>query len=46
VARALGIEVIEVDRERMHLLTQAQRTAYAASDTRATRELAIRGLGA
>ncbi len=46
VARALGIEVIEVDRERMHLLTQAQRTAYAASDTRATRDLAIRVLGA
>ena len=45
VARALGIEVIEVDRERMHLLTPAQRTAYAASDTRATRELAIRLLG-
>jgi len=43
VARALGIEV---DRERMHLLTPAQRSAYAASDTRATRELAIRGLGA
>jgi len=46
VARALGIEVIEVDRERMHLLTPAQRTAYAASDTRATRKLAIRLLGA
>jgi hypothetical protein len=42
----LGITVIEVDRERMHLLTQAQRIAYAASDTRATRELAIRLLGA
>jgi len=46
VARALGITVIEVDRERMHLLTPAQRIAYAASDTRATRELAIRLLGA
>jgi len=46
VARALGITVIEVDREHMHLLTPAQRTAYAASDTRATRELAIRLLGA
>jgi len=45
VAKALGIKVIEVDRERMHLLTPAQRTAYAASDTRATRELAIRLLG-
>lgn len=46
VARALGIEVIEVDRARMHLLTDAERIAYASSDTRATRELALRLLGA
>jgi hypothetical protein len=46
VAKALGIDMIEVDREKMHELTPAERLAYAASDTRGTRELTIRLLGA
>lgn len=46
VCIASGIPMIEVDRENMHLLTPAERAAYACSDTRGTRELAIRLLGA
>lgn len=42
VARAAGIEVIELDRERMHEYTDEERRAYAASDVHATRELALR----
>lgn len=45
-AEANGIEMITVDRTRMHDLTPAERSAYAASDTRGTRLLAIRLLGA
>lgn len=46
VAEAHGITMIIVDREKMHELSEEDRSAYAASDTRGTRELAIRLLGA
>lgn len=38
----VGERPIEVDRTQMHLLTDAERTAYAASDTSITRRLALR----
>lgn len=40
-ARAHGLEVIEVDRTRMHELSRSEREAYASSDARLTRELAL-----
>lgn len=46
VARAASIEMIEVDRSKMHELTPQQRHDYAVSDVRGTRELALRLLGA
>ena len=46
VCKALGIDMIEVDRERMHDLSPAERAAYVTSDTRGTRELGARLLGA
>lgn len=42
VARALGIEVLEVDRERMHELSPAAIASYNVSDARATCLLATR----
>jgi hypothetical protein len=41
VAQALGIEMIEVDRTRMHELTAQERAAYVFSDVRGTRQLAL-----
>lgn len=46
VCIANGIEMIEVDRTKMHELTVAERSAYGASDTRGTRALTIKLLGA
>ena len=40
VARAHGIDVIELDRTRMHEYSPAERREYALSDTRATLALA------
>ena len=45
VARAHGIEVIELDRTRMHEYSPAEREEYARSDVRATRALALILLG-
>lgn len=45
VARALGFEVIEVDRENMHLLSEQERQDYAVSDARITRQLTCWLLG-
>lgn len=45
VARAHGIEVIELDRTRMHEYSPAEREEYALSDVRATRALALILLG-
>lgn len=45
VCQYLGIEMIEVDREEMHLLTPAEREAYVLSDGNGTRRLALRLLG-
>lgn len=42
VARAAGIEMVEVDRSRIDLLTPAEQDAYVASDAVGTRELALR----
>ena len=42
MAKLVGLEPIEVDRERMHLLTDAERQAYVASDAEVTRALIIR----
>ena len=42
VAKALGIEVVEVDRERVHELSIAELNAYNLSDARATYLLAQR----
>ncbi len=41
-ARRFGIEVIEVDRENMHLLTREEERAYVLSDVVATHILASR----
>jgi DNA polymerase elongation subunit (family B) len=46
VCRASGIEMIEVDRTRMHELTPEERREYAISDVHGTRELAVAILGA
>jgi uncharacterized protein YprB with RNaseH-like and TPR domain len=45
VAKALGFEVIEVDRQQMHLLTEQERQDYAVSDARVTRQLTCWLLG-
>ena len=45
VAKSLGIDMVEVDRENIHLLTEAEERAYVASDARGTRELVLRRLG-
>lgn len=42
VMKALGVDMVEVDRERIHLLTPAEQDAYVASDARGAREAAIR----
>ena len=44
VAKAHGILMIEVDREKMHLLTPEERHDYVVSDGRGTRALALRVL--
>lgn len=41
VAKAAGLEVIEVDRTRIHELTSDEREAYVASDARLARQLAL-----
>lgn len=41
VARSMGLEPVEVDRERVHLLTEEQERAYVASDAVVTRSLAL-----
>lgn len=45
VAKALGFTPVEVDRERMHELTDEELRAYNASDAVITRALALRILG-
>jgi hypothetical protein len=45
VCEALGIPMIEVDRERMHLLSEDERRAYVLSDVNGTRLLALGLLG-
>lgn len=45
VCIARGIDMIEVDREKMHLLTPEQREAYVTSDGRGTRQLTLEWLG-
>ncbi len=42
MARLLGLNPIEVDRETIHLLGNAERQAYVASDARVTRQLVLR----
>ena len=42
LARLVGLPVIEVDRERIHELTPAERGAYVASDARLARALVAR----
>ncbi len=42
MAKLVGLDPVEVDRERIHLLTDAERQAYVASDAEVTRELIIR----
>lgn len=41
VAMALGVDMIEVDRERMHELSENDRQEYALSDVRGTLSLAL-----
>lgn len=45
VAEAYGLEMINVDRERMDLLTPAERRAYALSDSSGTRKLGMHHMG-
>ena len=40
MARAVGLEVIEVDREHMGSLSEQERSAYCLSDARAAYRLA------
>lgn len=42
MAKFIGLDPVEVDRERIHLLSAAERQAYVASDAEVTRELVIR----
>ncbi len=42
MAKFVGLDPVEVDREQIHLLTDAERQAYVASDAEVTRELVIR----
>jgi hypothetical protein len=42
IARVVGLDPIEVDRERIHELAAAELDAYVASDARLTRLLALR----
>lgn len=42
LARMVGLPVVEVDRERIHELTEAQRRAYVASDAHLARALVAR----
>lgn len=45
VCASLGIDMVELDRERLHTYTAEQVNAYCASDSAGTRELALRLLG-
>jgi DNA polymerase elongation subunit (family B) len=45
VARALGMSPIEVDRTKIHLLSEAEADAYVASDAYVTYKLTLRVLG-
>ncbi len=45
VAVAYGLDMVEVDRENMHLLTADKRRAYALSDAVGTRNLGLHMLG-
>ncbi len=42
MAKFVGLDPIEVNREQIHLLSDAERQAYVASDAEVTRELIIR----
>lgn len=44
-AQSIGLDPVEVDREKMHELTPAQLCEYVASDARVTLEVAKRALG-
>jgi DNA polymerase elongation subunit (family B) len=41
VAKSFGLEPVEVDRERIHLLSEAEERAYVTSDAAITRTLAL-----
>ena len=45
VAEAYGLDMISVDREKMHELTPAERRAYALSDSGGTRNLGMHLIG-
>jgi hypothetical protein len=42
LARLVGLAVVEVDRERIHELSESERRAYVASDARLARALVLR----
>ena len=42
LARLFGLEPVEVDREKIHALSQEELDAYVASDAELTRQLALR----
>ena len=44
VCKAFGIDMVEVDRTKIHELTPEQQDEYVASDAHGARELAIRAL--
>lgn len=44
-AQSIGLDPVEVDREKMHLLTKAEETRYVASDAKVTHQIAERTLG-
>ena len=45
VCAAHGVDMVELDRTRLHEYTPAERAAYALSDSRGTRALTLRLLG-
>lgn len=45
VCGALGIDMVEIDRENLHLYTPRERSEYALSDGYGTRQLALHQLG-
>ena len=44
-AKSIGLNPVEVDRTKMHLLTPEEQHDYVASDAIVTREIALRALG-